>query len=61
MPSLIGDEILETFALRASSGELPARVLEKYDGLLDRVNYYFPFVPGQTEEGWRAIVGGFKA
>jgi hypothetical protein len=26
---------------------------------LDRVSYYFPFVPGQNDEGWRATVLGF--
>ncbi len=61
MPSLITDEILETFALRGTWAELPGKVQEKYGGLLDRVSYYFPFVPGQSEEGWRATIAGFKA
>ena len=60
MPSLINDEMLNRFALRGSWADLPAKVLEKYDGLLDRVSYYFPLVPGQNEEGWRATVEGFK-
>jgi hypothetical protein len=29
-------------------------------GLLDRVSYYFPIVPGENETGWRATVAGFK-
>jgi hypothetical protein len=36
-------------------------VLEKYHGLLDRVSYYFPIVPGENEDGWRTTVAGFKA
>ena len=60
MPALISDEILEGFALRGSWADLPARVLKKNQGLLDRVSYYFPIVPGQDEDGWRATVAGFK-
>lgn len=60
MPSLITDEILETFALRGTWAELPGKVQEKYGGLMDRVSYYFPFVPGQSEDGWRATIAGFK-
>jgi hypothetical protein len=61
MPLLISDAMLEAFALRGSWAELPARVLEKYYGLLDRVSYYFPVVPGENEDGWRTTVAGFKA
>jgi hypothetical protein len=39
---------------------LPENVLKKYTGLLDRVSYYFPVVPGENEDGWRATVTGFK-
>ena len=60
MPVLISDEMLERFALRGRWAELPARVLKKYQGLLDRVSYYFPIVPGQDKDGWRATVAGFK-
>lgn len=61
MPALISDEMLERFTLRGSWAELPGRVLKKYHGLLDRVNYYLPIVPGQDEDGWRATVAGFKS
>jgi len=60
MPTLISDEMLGRFAVRGSWAELPARVLKKYEGLLDRVSYYFSIVPGQDEDGWRATVAGFK-
>jgi len=60
MPSLINDEMLDRFTLRGSWADLPEKVLQQYDGLLDRVSYYFPIVPGQNEEGWRATVKGFK-
>ena len=60
MPLLITEEMMSTFALRGSWAELPAMVRKNYDGLLDRVSYYFPFVPGQNDEGWRATIAGFK-
>ena len=52
MPSLITDEMLERFAVRGTWAELPDKVIKKYDGLLDRVNYYFPLVPGENESKW---------
>jgi probable F420-dependent oxidoreductase len=61
MPLLISDAMLDAFALRGSWAELPAQVLEKYEGVLDRVSYYFPVLPGEHEDGWRATVAGFKA
>jgi alkanesulfonate monooxygenase SsuD/methylene tetrahydromethanopterin reductase-like flavin-dependent oxidoreductase (luciferase family) len=60
MTSLITDEMLDTFCLRAAWADLPSRVLEKYGGLLDRVSYYFPFVPDENDAGWRATIAGFK-
>jgi len=36
------------------------KITAKYGGLLDRVSFYFPLVPGENEAGWRAVVDGFK-
>ena len=60
MPGLISDEMLDHFALRGSWAELPKKILAKYDGLLDRVSYYFPLVAGENEAAWRATVRAFK-
>jgi probable F420-dependent oxidoreductase len=60
MPALITDEMLDRFAVRGTWADLPGKVLKKYDGLLDRVSYYFPIVPGENEDGWRKTVAGFK-
>jgi probable F420-dependent oxidoreductase len=49
----VPDEILHEFAVVASPDELPYKVRERYNGLLDRVGYYFPFKP---EEASRQIV-----
>lgn len=60
MPRLITDEMLETFSFRGTWQELPGKVLTEYDGLLDRVSYYLPFVPGKDEDAWRVTINGFK-
>jgi probable F420-dependent oxidoreductase len=60
MAPLVTDEMLDRFVLRGTWAELPAKMLKKYSGLLDRVSYYFPVVAGQDEDGWRATVAGFK-
>ncbi|MCL4294985.1 MAG: TIGR03617 family F420-dependent LLM class oxidoreductase [Anaerolineae bacterium] len=59
MPRLISDEMLTEFVLPGSWAKLPSLVKAKYSGLLDRVSYYFPFVPGQHDEGWQATLAGF--
>jgi len=60
MPALITREMLDRFALRASWAELPDKLRQRYSGLLDRVSFYFPLVPGENEAGWRATAGGVK-
>lgn len=45
MHRLISDDMLGHFAVMAPPEELPHRVRERYDGLLDRVGFYFPFEP----------------
>ena len=45
MHTLISDDMLDQFAVVAAPDELPYKVRERYDGLLDRVGFYFPFEP----------------
>jgi hypothetical protein len=60
MPHLITDEMMAEFVVSGTWAELPAKIKAKYvGGLLDRVSYYIPFVPGQHDEGWRATLAGF--
>jgi len=49
----VPDDILNTFAVVAAPEDLPYAVRERYDGLLDRVGYYFPFEP---EDETRRII-----
>ena len=60
MPAMISEDMLDRLAFRGAWAELPGKVLRKYEGLLDRVSYYFPIVPGENEENWRTTVAGFK-
>jgi probable F420-dependent oxidoreductase len=53
MPALVDDEMLATFAVVASAGDMPAALLERYTGLVDRLALYIPFVPGERDEFWR--------
>jgi len=61
MPALITDEMLDTFAVSGTWEELPERIRNRYQGLLDRVMYYFPFVPGQMDDRWRQTIAAFRA
>ena len=55
MHELISDELLEQFAVIAPPDELPYKLRERYDGLLDRAGFYFPFEPseGSKQSIWR--------
>jgi probable F420-dependent oxidoreductase len=56
MPSLISEEMLETFAVIGSETELPEALIKRYQGLADRLSLYLPFAPGQRESLWRSLV-----
>ena len=55
MHSLVSDDMLEAFAVIAPPDELPYALRERYDGLLDRAGFYFPFEPedSTTRIIWR--------
>ena len=53
MHTLISDDMLNHFAVIAPPDELAYRVRERYDGMLDRVGFYFPFEP--TDQSRRII------
>jgi probable F420-dependent oxidoreductase len=59
MPTLITDEILEQVAIVAPWDQVPAKIKERYTGLLDRVTFYAPFTPEEAPK-WRAMVQAFK-
>ena len=59
MPALVSDELLNAVAIVAPREELPARIKQRYAGLLDRVALYLPFSVDEADR-WRALVKAFK-
>jgi hypothetical protein len=52
--------MLETFALSGPWEELPTLIMARYEGLLDRVMYYLPFLPGEMDDQWRRAIEAFR-
>jgi hypothetical protein len=52
--------MLETFAVVATWDDAAERVRARYDGLLDRVGFYRPFVAGVDESKWAAVIDRMK-
>ncbi|HET7478523.1 MAG TPA: TIGR03617 family F420-dependent LLM class oxidoreductase [Rubrobacteraceae bacterium] len=61
MPSLITDEMLTAFAVEAAPDEVGPALKERYEGLIERVALYIPFVPGERDDFWRATVESVHA
>jgi len=59
MPGLISDKMLETFATVSNEADLPARLRQRYQGLVDRLGLYLPYVPGERDEFWKNFIEGF--
>ncbi len=56
MPQLISDEMLEAFVIIGTWQDVADQLHAKYDGLLDRVGLYRPFMPGVEDAQWRQLV-----
>ena len=56
MAGLINDDILHECAVIASPVDLPAALLERYQGVVDRLGLYIPYVPGERDEFWRHLL-----
>ena len=61
MPALVTDEMLAAFAVEAAPDELGPALKERYEGLIDRVALYLPFVPGERDGFWRTVVESMRA
>ena len=55
MPKLISNEMLETFVLIGTRDDIGDKLHQKYDGLLDRVGLYRPYVTGIEDEHWKKL------
>ena len=60
LPEVISDEMLDAFAVLAPAAELPARLLERYQGVADRLGLYLPFVPGERDAWWNELLTGLR-
>jgi probable F420-dependent oxidoreductase len=58
MPALVSDDMLENFAVIAQPDEIPAALLHRYGGVVDRLGLYIPFVPGERDEFWGNLLLG---
>jgi probable F420-dependent oxidoreductase len=56
MPGLVSEDMLQTFAVIADEGSLPEALLDRYQGLADRLSLYTPFIPGQRDNLWRGLI-----
>jgi len=56
MPELISDEMLAEFAVIGKSDQVGPLLKQKYDGLLDRIALYMPYVPGMADDWWQDVV-----
>ena len=61
MGALITDQMLDVFTVAAPLDRIGAALRQRYDGVLDRVFSYMPYVPGQLDDAWRAIVAAVRA
>jgi probable F420-dependent oxidoreductase len=61
MPQLITDEMLRTFAVEAAPEEVGSALRDRYEGLIDRVALYLPFVPGEQDAFWSATIESVRA
>lgn len=55
MPKLITDEMLEVYAVTGTYENIGERVRERFDGLLDRMNFYVPYKASFDDAIWRRL------
>src|SRR3954464_2114718 len=58
MGELIDDEILNTCAVVCEPEDVPARVMDRYGDVVDRISFYAPYA--SDPDRWRKVLAGFK-
>jgi probable F420-dependent oxidoreductase len=61
MPKLVPDALLEEIAVVARSADLPDKLRQRYQGILQRVSLYFPIPDEAPEADWTRFVEAFRA
>jgi len=59
MGELIGDDVVQAFAVRGEPEEIPKLILDRYGDVVDRVTFYTPYK--SDPERWKAVLAGFKS
>jgi hypothetical protein len=59
MAGLIDDEMVATFAVVGDPDDIPALVMARFGGLVDRISFYAPYKA--DPERWRQVLSGFTA
>ncbi len=57
----ITEEMLEAFAVVCEPEELGPALQERYQGLVDRLALYLPYVPGQRDPMWSSLVRSLRS
>ena len=57
---LIDDSILEHFCVLAPEDRLAEAVQARYQGLADHLSIYTPYIPGERDAYWQALISAFK-
>ena len=60
MGALITDEMMDVFTVAAPLDQIGAALRKRYQGVLDRVFSYMPYVPGPLDDAWREVVAAVQ-
>ena len=61
MGQLITDDMLSEFAVIAPRDKVGALLKRKYEGVLDRISLYMPYMPGSNDDWWADLVSKVRA
>jgi len=61
MAGLVDDEMLGTFAVLGEEAQIAEGLAERYQGLLDRLGLYLPYVPGERDKFWDKLLSALSA
>lgn len=60
MAAYLPDSVIQEMTVRGPWAELPSMISAKYGGLIDGLSYYLPFIPGESDTGWKMTIAGFR-
>ncbi|MGA9724323.1 MAG: TIGR03617 family F420-dependent LLM class oxidoreductase [Candidatus Binatus sp.] len=61
MAQEITDEMLDVYTVAGTYDEIADKVMERYDGLLDRVAFYIPYRAGTDDAEWAKLAKRFNS